>query len=66
MSNGFKVSLEAARVNAGMTQEDVCKELHITKPTLSSWEKGKTEPSISQFRQLCSLYKCPEDCIRLS
>lgn len=55
----IQISLAAARVNAGLTQEDVAKEMHINKQTVVNWEKGITEPSISQSRQLSSLYRMP-------
>lgn len=55
----IQISLAAARVNAGMTQEDVARELHVTKNTIVNWEKGKAEPKISQARQLSALYHMP-------
>lgn len=57
----FQISLAAARVNAGMTQEDVAKCLKIGKQTVGNWEKGRTEPSISQMMELCALYDIPID-----
>ncbi len=64
-NNGFQISLAAARVNAKMTQEDVAKEMHITKQTIVNWEKGVSEPTISQARELCALYSIPLDYIFL-
>lgn len=61
----FKISLAAARVNAGLKQKEVCEIMRISETTLSNWENGKTAPSVSQFRELCELYKCPGDVIRL-
>lgn len=61
----FQISLAAARVNANLTQEDVAKTLHITKNTLVAWEKGMSEPKISQARQLSELYNMPLDNIFL-
>lgn len=61
----LQISLAAARVNAGMTQDDVAKEMKISKNTLVNWEKGKAEPTVSQGRQLSSLYKIPLDNIFL-
>ena len=37
----IQISLAAARVNAGMTQEDVAKKMGISKQTIINWEKGK-------------------------
>ena len=44
---------------AEMTQDEVAKALHVGKQTIVNWEKGATEPKISQIRQLSALYKMP-------
>lgn len=59
------MSLAAARVDAGMTQEDVAKALHVSKATIVSWENGSSEPKISQAKALCELYDRPIDDIFL-
>ena len=61
----FKISLAAARVNAGLTQDDVARVLRVGKQTIVSWEKGKSEPKMSQSRQLSELYNMPLDYIFL-
>ena len=61
----FHISLAAARVNAGLTQEAVAKALNVGKQTIVSWEKGNSEPKMSQSRQLSELYKMPLDYIFL-
>ena len=57
MDNKLRISWAAARVNAGLTQDEVAKEMHVSKNTIVAWEKGKGEPSISQGLKLCTLYK---------
>lgn len=37
----IKISLAAARVNAGLTQSDVAQMLKVGKQTIVNWEKGK-------------------------
>ena len=59
----LRISLAAARVNAGLTQDDVARELKIAKNTLVAWEKGLSEPQISQARMLSKLYNLPLDYI---
>ncbi len=49
--------LRQARKDAGLTQYDVYNHLGISQSTFSAWETGKSEPSISVFLQLCSIYK---------
>ncbi len=61
-----KITLKAARYNAGMTQENVRSALHkmgfnVAISTISSWEQEKTFPSVQQFKALCELYNCKMD-----
>lgn len=63
--NKLKISLAAARVNAEMTQEDVAKEMHVSKNTVVNWEKGRSEPTFSQSRELSKLYNMPLEYIFL-
>lgn len=55
----LQITLAAARVNAGLTQDDVAKKLHVSKNTIVSWEKGDTEPEISQAREMSALFDFP-------
>ena len=61
----MQISLAAARVNARMTQKEVAKHMQVSNNTILAWEKGKTEPSISQARKLSELYNMPYDLIFL-
>jgi DNA-binding XRE family transcriptional regulator len=63
--NNYKISLAAARVNAGMTQNDIAKKMHISKNTVINWEKGKVELKPAQFKMYCEIVKAPEDAISL-
>ncbi len=57
----MKVSLKAARVNAGLTQDKACAAINVAKSTLISWEQEKTFPTAVQLSKLCNLYKCTMD-----
>lgn len=61
----LKISLAAARVNAGLTQEDVAKEFKVSKQTIINWEKGKIEPSLFILKALSERYQIPIDNIFL-
>lgn len=61
----IQISLAAARVNAGLTQEEVAKKMRISKNTVVNWEKGISEPTITQGRELSELYNMPLDNIFL-
>lgn len=65
MQDKLMISLAAARVNAKLTQEEVAKKLKINKQTIVSWEKGESEPKVSQAMALSQLYGIPIDNIFL-
>lgn len=56
----MKLTLRAARINRGLSQQEVAKLIGITNVTLSHWENCKSYPPIQKFRRLCSLYGCDE------
>jgi transcriptional regulator with XRE-family HTH domain len=55
----YKISLAAARVNAGLTIRDAATRLQISDKTLSNWETGKTAPNTDKLAQLLELYGAP-------
>lgn len=61
----FQISLAAARVNAGMTQQDVAGKIHVSKQTIVNWEKGKVVPRIPEIEMLAKIYNIPQDYIFL-
>ena len=58
-----KITLEAVRVNAGMNQKEWAKRLGVSSATVISWEKGKTEPTLTQLREMSLLSGIPMDFI---
>lgn len=52
----LKISLKAARVNAGLSQKDVANELKVSNKTLTNWENGKSFPDAEKIEALCKLY----------
>lgn len=61
----IKISLAAARVNAGLTQVEAAKALNVGNKTLNGWENGKITPRAIQLVALSDLYKIPIDNISL-
>ena len=55
----IKISLAAARINAGFTQDDVAEKMHKNKQTIVNWEKGRTFPDPAEMAYLCTLYNIP-------
>lgn len=60
----MQITLEAARVNVKMTQEEAAKSLKVTKKTISSWENGKTFPKTDKIDAICRLYQIECDNIK--
>ena len=66
----MKFSLKAARVNAGLTQDEVAKALGKSKNTIVNYEKGRSSPDIETGKALAKLYGMsvddiiflPDDC----
>ena len=56
---GPKIKLNAARVNAGLTQTEVARKLHRNKQTIVNWEKGFTEIRVNDLLALSELYGMP-------
>lgn len=51
-----KMSLKAARINAGLNQKEAAKELGITYQTLSRYENDQKLVTIGTLLKMCDLY----------
>lgn len=56
-----KISIKAARVNAGLTQEEAARRLGINPDTLARYEKksGSGKLSLEMLKKMADLYKIP-------
>lgn len=52
----MKISLKAARVNRGLTQQKVAKLLDIDAGTLQRWENGQSAPNIKKVQEMLLIY----------
>lgn len=59
-----KISLKAARVNAGLTQAEVAKEIGVSIGTIKNWEARKSFPNQPKIEKLCELYGVSYDYIK--
>lgn len=50
------MTLKALRINKGLTQKDVAKNLQVTPETIGSWERAETFPTVPQISKLEKLY----------
>lgn len=62
-SRDYCVSLKAARVNAGLSQDVACERIGISRQTLSKYESGETSPTVQTLKTMCRVYSVPMDAI---
>ena len=51
-----QMTLEAARVNVGLTQKEAAEKLGVSNKTLGNWENGITFPPADMIPKICDLY----------
>ncbi len=49
-------NIKKLRTEKNLTQEDIAKELFVTRQTVSSWESGRTQPDIETLVKLSELF----------
>ena len=52
----IKLTLKAARVNVGLTQNQAAKSIGVNADTIRSWEKGKTFPGAHMIEKIEKTY----------
>lgn len=58
----MKITLRAARVNAGLTQQEAGKRIGVDRGTIIRWEQEKSSPRNEALEKLCQVYGIhPED-----
>jgi len=56
-----KITLKAARVNAGLTQKEAAKRINVSNKTLCNWESGASMPKVDKIDAICDLYNIAYD-----
>lgn len=59
----IKISIAACRVNAQMSQKEFAEKLGVSAATVSNWESGRTEPTVTELRNISSISGIPMDFI---
>ena len=57
----MKLTLKAARVNAGLSQSEAAKRLGISRFTVLNWEKGFRVPKEADIKKMSEVYGWPAD-----
>ena len=56
MNNDFKTNLRELRTEKGLSQKQLAEDLHFGLSTISKWENGKKEPSLSSLIVLAKYF----------
>lgn len=59
----FKISIKAARVNAGLTLREAAKKLGISYQTLSKYENNPKSVSLGMTDKMAKVYRIQKDFI---
>lgn len=60
-TSNLHITLREARLKKGLSQNDVAKELNISRQAVSRWENGRTVPSPDTLSLLGELYEISVD-----
>ncbi len=52
MIKDLAIKIKMLRKDKNLSQADIANYLNIARPIISNWEQGKSEPSLSQLKQL--------------
>lgn len=52
-------NLKKARINKGMSQEQLAVQLNVVRQTISKWEKGSSVPDAETLVQLSEIFEIP-------
>lgn len=58
-----KVTLPVARKIANLTQIGLAEALNVSESTVINWEKGRSEPTVTQAIQIAEVVNRPLDSI---
>lgn len=51
------------RKKKGLTQQDMARELFVTRQAISRWENGETSPSIDMCKLIAATFDVPVTCL---
>lgn len=61
ITTGFGRKLCELRSGKGVTQEILAKQMHVTRQTVSGWERGRSEPDIETIMLLAGFFNVTLD-----
>ena len=61
LSIKFGERLKELRLDRNLKQKDIAKEMHVSTPTVTRWERGVQEPDFLTLALLASYFKVTTD-----
>lgn len=61
----IKITMAAARVNAGLTQKQFAEQCGVSESTVIKWESGVSHPHIKRLPLIEKAYGIPLDNVRI-
>lgn len=61
----YKITLQAARTNARLTQAQMADKMGVSLQTIQRWEAKNNIPKLADFKHFCEICHAPEDIIFL-
>lgn len=55
------LKLKELRIEKGLTQIELAKQLNLDKSTIAKYERDKIEPSITMLKQFCKFFNVSAD-----
>lgn len=54
----FSDKLKEYRIKMDLTQAELGDKIGASQKTISSWETGRSEPTLREFAKLCEIFDC--------
>lgn len=61
----IKITLAAARVNAGLTQKQLAEKCGVSESSVFNWENGKSSPKLKHLPMLEEAYGISLDYVKI-
>lgn len=61
MENNFCKNLKRIRMDKNIIQSELAEKLNVKQVTISSWESGRTEPSMGDIARLADALGCTQE-----
>lgn len=61
MENNFGKNLKRIRTNNNMKQDELAQKMKVKQVTISSWETGRSEPSMGDIARLSEILQCTQE-----